>query len=76
MKQIGLSFIIALFSFCMFAMGDTLSPRIANYDMDVTLDIVEKKLSGNTKLTWKNPGSSKVTELQFHLYYNAFKNSE
>ena len=53
-----------------------LSPRIANYDMHITLDDQEKVLRGNTKLLWKNPGSSTVSELQFHLYYNAFKNSE
>ena len=60
----------------MMASGDPLSPRIANYDMQVSLDVVEKKLSGKTTLTWKNPGSSFVHDLQFHLYYNAFKNSE
>lgn len=56
--------------------AEQLSPRIANYTMDVVLDIQEKKLYGKTQLTWRNPGTSPVGELRFHLYYNAFKNSE
>lgn len=59
-----------------YAQSETLSPRIANYDMQIVLNTEDKKLEGNTKLIWKNPGSTAVTELQFHLYYNAFKNSE
>ncbi len=53
-----------------------MSPRIANYQMDIKLNVEEKTLSGQTILNWRNPGSTEVAELQFHLYYNAFKNSE
>lgn len=53
-----------------------LSPRIANYDMEITLDTEEKKLYGKTILNWKNTSSDTIRALQFHLYYNAFKNTE
>ena len=52
-----------------------LSPRIANYEIDLVADIETKKINASEILTWKNPGSTPVTTLQFHLYYNAFKNS-
>jgi hypothetical protein len=51
-----------------------LSPRIANYKIDVTLDTGEKMLHGSELLTWKNDSKDEVSELQFHLYLNAFKN--
>ena len=53
-----------------------LSPKIASYDIDLELDVNEKKVKAKQKLYWKNPGTSPVNELQFHLYYNAFKNTE
>ncbi len=43
--------------------------------MDVTLDIDERMIYGETVLEWNNPSSDTVNELQFHLYYNAFKNT-
>jgi hypothetical protein len=55
---------------------DTLSPRIANYKMDVRLDIEKKKLTGKTILEWHNTSEVAIDELYFHLYYNAFRNSE
>ena len=53
-----------------------MSNRVANYDMQVRLDTEQKKLFAHTKLVWKNPSADTVRDLQFHLYYNAFKNSE
>ena len=52
-----------------------LSPRIAQYDMDVRLDPESQIISGKMLLTWRNPSSDLITELQFHLYLNAFKNT-
>jgi hypothetical protein len=50
-----------------------LSERIANYDIDVKLDVEKKTLDGKQTLTWKNTSKDLVSELQFHLYLNAFK---
>jgi len=53
-----------------------LSPRIANYDINVMLDSETKILTGNEKLTWKNPSADTIRELYFHLYLNAFSNNK
>ncbi len=52
------------------------SQRIANYTISVTLDTDGKTLEGKETLVWTNPSNDLITELQFHLYLNAFKNSE
>ncbi|QIP16003.1 M1 family metallopeptidase [Spirosoma aureum] len=51
-----------------------LSPRLANYQIDVKLDPITKKLDGQETLTWRNASSDVIRELQFHLYLNAFRN--
>lgn len=56
--------------------NEPLSPRIANYDMQIKLDTEKKHLISHTKLLWKNPSADTIRDLQFHLYYNAFKNTE
>ncbi|WP_461053133.1 M1 family metallopeptidase [Spirosoma arcticum] len=53
-----------------------LSPRLANYQIDVTLDPATKKLTGRETLTWRNPSSDVIPELRFHLYLNAFRNDK
>ena len=55
---------------------DALSPRIANYTIDMNLDVENKQVNAKQTVTWINPSDAPVSELQFHLYYNAFKNSE
>ena len=53
-----------------------LSPRFANYQIDVTLDPATKKLTGRETLTWRNPSQDAIRELRFHLYLNAFRNEK
>lgn len=53
-----------------------LSPRIANYDISVVLDTDQHKLHGKERLNWNNPSGDTIRELQFHLYYNAYRNNE
>ncbi len=52
-----------------------LSPRIANYDIDVRLDAEKRMLHGSETLKWHNQSNDSIAELQFHLYLNAFRNS-
>lgn len=54
---------------------EPLSPRIANYDIDVRLDPDTRILTGQEILTWHNKTQHSATELRFHLYLNAFRNS-
>lgn len=51
-----------------------LSARTANYAIEASLDVKSKTIVGREKLIWKNASDSPVTELQFHLYMNAFRN--
>jgi hypothetical protein len=52
------------------------SPRNASYSIDVTLDAQRRTLSGRETLTWTNISNAAVTELQFHLYFNAWRNRD
>ena len=53
-----------------------LSPRIANYDIDVKLDDKTRMLHGHEMLLWFNKTTDTIRELQFHLYLNAFRNNK
>ncbi len=53
-----------------------LSPRIANYNINLSLDVDNKQVNASQRVVWRNIGTTPVDELQFHLYYNAFKNTE
>ena len=55
--------------------SSALSPRNANYSIDVQLDTSARTLTGREVLTWRNTSSISTSELQFHLYYNAWKNT-
>ncbi len=50
-----------------------LSDRIANYSIDVSLDPARKTLTGHETLAWRNTSPVRISELQFHLYLNAFR---
>ena len=52
-----------------------LSPRNASYKIKAALDPGDKTIHGRQILTWKNISSYPASELQFHLYMNAFKNN-
>lgn len=71
-----MSTIILAFAWNTSSSQEILSPRIANYNMDITLDVETKKLHGQTQLTWTNSSDDTIDYLLFHLYYNAFRNSE
>jgi hypothetical protein len=51
------------------------SPRNANYSIDVELDPSTKTITGREVVTWRNITSKPTSELQFHTYWNAWRNS-
>jgi len=53
---------------------EPLSPRIANYDIEVRLDAKKRMLAAQQVLVWHNKSTDVITEMQFHLYLNAFRN--
>jgi hypothetical protein len=53
-----------------------LSPRLANYQIDVQLNTKTKKLTASEIITWTNKSGDYIPDLQFHMYLNAFKNEQ
>ena len=80
LKQIFISRgIIILFIFVitgMYGISAQLSPRISNYVIKAYLDPDEKIIDGEMSFSWRNPSGDTVSVLQFHMYLNAFKNTE
>jgi hypothetical protein len=52
------------------------SPRNASYDIDVRLEPADRSLHGNERIHWRNISANPTSELQFHLYWNAWRNAE
>ena len=53
-----------------------LSPRTANYTIDLVLDTTQKKVRATQTVTFNNPSADTIWTMPFHLYYNAFKNNK
>ena len=51
------------------------SARLANYDMNVTLDHVAKKITGTQTITFTNHSPDTIFELRMYMYLNGFKNT-
>jgi len=53
---------------------------LASYKIDVQLKLDDKQrpkhLEGRERLTWLNDSPDTISDLQFHLYLNAFKNEK
>jgi hypothetical protein len=52
------------------------SPRNASYDIDVRLEPSDRSLHGTERIHWRNISANPTSELQFHLYWNAWRNAE
>ena len=52
------------------------SPRTANYDIDVTLDPATRTITGSELITWHNQGVVAAYSIRLHLYWNAFRNTD
>ena len=52
------------------------SPRNASCDIDVRLDHPERTLTGRETVQWRNASRQPTSELQFHLYRNAWRDAE
>lgn len=53
-----------------------LSPRTANYDIQVTLDDDSKTIDATQTIRFTNPSPEPIRELRLYMYLNAFKNTE
>ncbi len=52
------------------------SPRNANYSIDVELDPASRTVTGRSVVSWRNISARPTSELQFHLYWNAWRNTD
>jgi hypothetical protein len=55
--------------------GRARSPRNASYTITARLDPASRTLTGEQLLTWRNIAPIPAASLQFHLYYNAWRNT-
>ena len=79
MRKIIISALVLLFgldSMAQDAVFDNKTVQIASYKIDAKLDTDAKMISATEVLRWKNNTSDTVSELMFHTYLNAFKNSK
>jgi hypothetical protein len=51
------------------------SPRNASYTITARLDPGSRTVKGEQLLTWRNISGVAATNLRFHLYYNAWRNT-
>ncbi len=51
------------------------SPRNASYSIDVRLDHLNRTLHGRETIRWRNISNQPTSELQFHLYWNAWRDT-
>ena len=57
------------------AISPALSPRNANYTITARLDPAARTITGTETIRWRNITSRPAADLQFHLYWNAWKNT-
>ncbi len=57
------------------ALTPPLSPRNASYTIAARLDPATRTITGSEVITWRNITAKPATDLQFHLYWNAWKNA-
>jgi hypothetical protein len=68
--------VVAFASTASSAGAQAVSPRNASYSIDVRLDVQARQLTGRETLVWTNMSSAGTNEVQFHLYYNAWRNED
>src|SRR4051812_39460591 len=47
--------------------------RVADYELEATLDPVRHTVEGKQRLSWKNRSAEAISSLYVHLYLNAFE---
>src|SRR6476620_12271685 len=57
------------------AIDPPLSPRNASYTIRATLDPATRTITGAETIVWRNISSRAATDLQFHLYWNAWRDA-
>jgi hypothetical protein len=58
------------------AIDPPLSARNANYTIAATLDPATRTITGTETIVWRNITARPATDLQFHLYWNAWRDDK
>src|SRR5580658_2400771 len=56
-------------------MSPARSPRNASYSIDAQLEPATRTITGSEVIAWRNVTTRTASDLQFHLYWNAWRNS-
>lgn len=67
---------IGITSIAQVVLDKPLSKRVTGYNMDVELLPAKKEVRGNMKAYWVNISNDIVSEVQLHLYMNAFRSNK
>ena len=59
----------------LFLSAEPLSPRVVEYNIVARLDPAAKTLEGQETITYRHQGDEDLPSLQFHLYWNAFRDA-
>ena len=75
MRALPIAGIVALAVVAPGAQTTPLSPRNANYTIQARLDPETRTITGNEVISWRNIAGAAAHSLQFHLYYNAWRDN-
>jgi hypothetical protein len=64
---------VALLLLSASAAAQPLSPRNANYTIEARLDPASRTITATETVVWRNITETTTAELQFHVYWNAWK---
>ena len=79
MKRFTMLFVPILFGINMMAqivLEKPISDRITGYSIDVELLTDAKQVVGTMDAYWINPSQDEVSEVQLHMYLNAFRSNK
>ncbi|MBM3817530.1 MAG: M1 family metallopeptidase [Acidimicrobiia bacterium] len=74
-RAVALAFVVACSSLINAQQG-TPSPRNASYTIEARLLPEARSIRGREVIRWRNTSSRPTSELQFHLYWNAWRNAD
>ena len=69
----GVTPAVALLLISASAAAQPLSPRNANYTIEARLDPAARTITATETVVWRNITETTTAELQFHVYWNAWK---
>lgn len=69
----GVTPAVALLLISASAAAQPLSPRNANYTIEARLDPATRTITATETVVWRNITETTTAELQFHVYWNAWK---